>query len=295
VVDVTALAALCGAGIAGGLALLAAWVRGVPMRGGAPRDQHRVRPWARPRLGPRAAVVACALGVGLLTRWPVGLLLGGLLGWAWPSVFSGGQATRQAIARVDAVATWTEMLRGMTASAASVEQALIATVPVAPAPLRLELEEFARRIAVQQVPLPAALRSLAGAIDDEVGDLVVAALLVAATPSQRSGGLSAQLAELATAAREKATMRLRVLTGQARLHAAARLITLITLGVIAVLLIFDRPFLAPYGTEVGQLALLGVSGIFAGGFAGLTRLGREPRGERLLSQQPERPPSGGRP
>jgi hypothetical protein len=216
----------------------------------------------------------------------VGLLLGGLLGWAWPSVFATGRATRHAIARVDAIATWAEMLRGMTASAASVEQAVLATVPLAPELLRPELEDLARRLRSEQVPLGVALRPLAEAINDEVGDLVVAALIVAASPSQRSGGLAEQLAELATAAREKATMRLRVLTGQARLHAAARLITLITLAVVGVLLVFDRPFLAPYGTPVGQLALLGVGGIFAAGLAGLARLGRHQGSERFLSPIP---------
>jgi hypothetical protein len=187
---------------------------------------------------------------------------------------------------VDAIAAWAEMLRGMTASAASVEQAVLATVPLAPDLLRPELEELARRLRAEQVPLTAALRPLADAIDDEVGDLVVAALLVAASPSQRSGGLAEQLAELATAARDKATMRLRVLTGQARLHAAARLIILITLAVVGVLLVFDRPFLAPYGTPLGQLALLGVGVVFAAGLTGLARLGRHQGGERFLSSSP---------
>jgi tight adherence protein B len=68
-----------------------------------------------------------------------------------------------------------------------------------------------------------------------------------------------------------------------------------TLGVIAVLLVFDRPFLAPYGTGLGQLALLGVGAIFAGGFAGLARLGREERGERLLSTGPAELQGGGQP
>ncbi len=230
VAAVTALAALCGAGIAGGLLLVIVGVRGVPERPGHSDEQRRPGRWRAASLGRRGGLaLACGLGVGLLTRWPVGLLLGGLLGWAWPSVFATGRTTRRAIARVDAIASWAEMLRGMTASAASIEQAVLATIPLAPEPLRPGLEDLGRRLGSEQAPLGVALRPLAAALDDEVGDLVVAALIVAASPSQRSGGLAEQLAELATAAREKATMRLRVLTGQARLHAAARLITLITL------------------------------------------------------------------
>lgn len=174
------------------------------------------------------------------------------------------------------------MLRGMMAAAASIEQAIVATVPLAPEPIRAELNALAQRLRQGQ-PLATALRPLADAIADDTGDLVVGALMLAADPTQRSGNLTEQLGELASAARAKASMRLRVHADRARLHAAARAITVITVGVIASLLVVGRSFLAPYGTPAGQLALLGVGAMFALGLAGLTWLSRHGTPERFIT------------
>jgi tight adherence protein B len=282
-----ALGALAGGGLAGGLVLLVLALRGLPPRPAPPVRRGEARP-AGDRLRLRAGLAAAgALAAALVTRWPVAVLLGGALGWAWPSLFAARNASRAVVDRIEAIATWTEMLRGMTASAASIEQAIMATVPRAPAAIRGEIHELAQRLRRGE-SLVTALHPLAEAIDDDVGDLVVGALLLAADPSQKAGGLARQLDELARRARQKAGYRLRVQTGRARIYASARAITLITLGVVAVLLIFGRAFLAPYATPVGQLALLGVGGLFAVGFALLARLGRLRATDRFLATTPGR-------
>jgi tight adherence protein B len=281
------LAALAGAGLAGGLVLLVAALRGLPPRP-APRVRAGVTEGRPDRLRLRAALAAtAALAVALLTRWPVAAGLAGALGWAWPTLFATKQAARATVDRIEAIATWTEMLRGMTVAAASIEQAIMATVPRVPAAIRAEIAELAERLRAGE-SLVTALGPLADAIDDDVGDLVVGALLLAADPSQKAGGLARQLDELARRARQKAGYRLRVQTGRARIYASARAITVITLGVVAVLLVFGGEFLAPYRTPVGQLALLGVGGLFATGFALLGRLGRLRATERFLAA-PGRP------
>jgi Flp pilus assembly protein TadB len=218
----------------------------------------------------------------VLTRWPVAALLVMLLVWWWPSLFGAKGTAQQAIARINAVAAWAEMLRGMMAAAASIEQAIVATIALAPEPIRLDLQALAGRLGQGQ-PLVVALRPLADAIDDDTGDLVVGALILAADPSQRAGNLGEQLGQLASAARSKATMRSRVQADRARLHAAARAITLMTVGVIATLMLVGRSFLAPYGTALGQLALLGVGGVFAVGLAGLTWLGHHGAPQRFIT------------
>jgi tight adherence protein B len=200
----------------------------------------------------------------------------------WPTLLGAKGTVHRAIERINAIAAWTEMLRGMMAAAASIEQAIVATVPLAPEPVRPDLEAVAERIRQGQ-PLAAALRPLADAIDDDTGDLVVGALILAADPSQRSGNLAEQLGQLASTARAKATMRSRVQADRARLHAAARAITLITLGVITALVVVGRSFLAPYGTPLGQLASLGVGAVFAVGLLGLTWLGRSGAPERFIT------------
>jgi Flp pilus assembly protein TadB len=275
----TALAALLGAGVGAGIALLVFAIFGAgESRSWTPRR-------VRGREGVRRRLLACGgigLALGVLTRWPVGALLAMLCAWWWPTLFGAKGAVQQAIGRINAIAAWAEMLRGMMAAAASIEQAIVATVPLAPEPIRPDLEALTLRIRQGQ-PLAIALRPLADAIDDDTGDLVVGALILAADPTQRSGNLTEQLGELASAARAKATMRLRVQADRARLHAAARAITVITLGVIAILLLVGRSFLAPYGTPLGQLALLGVGAVFAVGLTGLTWLGRYGAPERFIT------------
>jgi tight adherence protein B len=280
-----ALAALAGVGLAGGLVLLVVAIRGLPPR---TSDQRGPSQWVSQRLRLRATLAAlAALTAALVTRWPAAVLLAGALGWAWPSLFASRKTTSATIDRIDAIATWTEMLRGMMVSAASIEQAIMATVPRAPTPIRAEIEDLADRLRRGE-SLMTALRPLAEAMNDDVGDLVVGALLLAADPSQKAGGLARQLDELARRARLKAGYRRRVQTGRARIYASARAITLIVLGVVTVLLLFGREFLAPYATPAGQLALLGIGALFAIGFALLARLGQQDAGERFLVGAPER-------
>ena len=154
-----------------------------------------------------------------------------------------------------------------------------------------EVARLADRLAAGE-PLVTALRPLADAINDDVGDLVVGALLLAADPSQKAGGLARQLAELAVRARQKAGYRQRVQTGRARIYASARAIIVITLGMVVALLVFARGFLSPYASPVGQLALLAIGAIFGLGFALLARLGRLRIAERFLAAttQPESGP-----
>jgi Flp pilus assembly protein TadB len=251
--------------LVGGVVLLAMAIRGLPARPARPGQPDGTR--RRPDdLRLRAGLAAgAALAVALVTRWPVGAVLAGALGWAWPTLFATKRASRQAIDRIEAIAVWAEMLRGMMVSAASIEQAIMATVPRAPAPIRTEVERLSDRLAAGE-PLTVALRPLADAINDDVGDLVVGALLLAADPSQKAGGLARQLAELAVRARQKAGYRQRVQTGRARIYA--------------------------YSSPAGQLALLAIGAIFGLGFALLSRLGRMRIAERFLATttQPEAGP-----
>jgi hypothetical protein len=277
----TALAAVLGGGVGAGLALLLIAIFGRRRQPSPSVGLGGNKGGAAAR---RRALVSGGLGLVVgVTRWPVAALLALLLAWWWPALFGAKQTARQAIARINAVAAWAEMLRGMmAAAAASIEQAIVATVALAPEPIRADLETLAQRLRQGQ-PLAIALRPLADAIDDDTGDLVVGALILAADPNQRSGNLADQLGQLAATARAKASMRSRVQADRARLHAAARTITLITIGVISTLTLVGHSFLTPYGTPTDQLALLGVGAVFAVGLAGLTWLGRHGRPERFIT------------
>ncbi len=119
---------------------------------------------------------------------------------------------------------------------------------------------------------------------DPTCDLVVAALILAAEhQAQRLGEL---LGSLAAAARDQATMRLRVEAGRARTRTSVKVIVGATGTLVLGLALFNRGYLAPYDTAVGQLVLLLVGGVFAIAFVWLSRMTRPASVERFLNESP---------
>ena len=128
----------------------------------------------------RAVVIRLALGIGafliavVLTGWPVGALFVGALATALPSMV-GGRAHREwQLAKIEAVATWAEMLRDTVAAGSGLSEALRATAPVAPAPLRPAVEGLSVRM--DRSDLVRALQWFGDEVADPMADLVVAAL-----------------------------------------------------------------------------------------------------------------------
>ncbi len=128
--------------------------------------------------------------------------------------------------------------------------------------------------------LAPALRALAIELDDATGDLVVTALVMAAERNARHIG--ELLTSLATAARDQASLRMRVMAGRARIRTSSRVITAVTLTMAGGLVLLNRRYLSPYDTPTGQLVLLVVGGFFAFGFAWLSRISRVTEPERVL-------------
>ena len=290
----TALAALWGAGVGLGLAAIIAGLRGAP----PPRLPRRLRP------GPGGAIgrldrgmlrIGLAVGAGVLvgaiTRWPVGVLLAAGAGAILPDLASGATAQQTAVARAEAVAAWAEMLRDTLAGAAGLEQAIVASAPVAPAPIRLQVMALAARLERQGVRLVPALRGFADELDDPTADLVVAALVLAGERQARR--LGELLGALARAARDDATMRLRVEAGRARTRTSVRVVVGVTLAMAAGLVVLNRGYLAPYDSAFGQLVLAGVGGLFAAAFWWLGRMARIEVPERLLGSEVDVEVEGG--
>jgi len=290
----TAAAALLGVGTGSGLLLVVLGWRGTdPHRPRRPRrtrtraigtvDQHRTL-----RL---AAAVAVAVVTGLLTGWVVGAVLAGLAAWALPRVMGRDPEHARRVARIEAVATWTEMLRDTLSAAAGLEQALLATAPLAPAAIRGQVGELAAGIENGERLAPA-LRRLGERLDDPVGDLVIAALLLAA--GQQTRRLADLLGSLADAARGHAWMRMRVEAGRARTRTSVRVIVGTTCAFAVAVVLLNREYMGAYDHATGQIVLLGIGALFAFGFTWLARIARITRPDRFLSPVGHDPTGGHR-
>jgi Flp pilus assembly protein TadB len=264
----TALSALLGAGV--GLGLLAVFVG---LRRPSASDPHRASGFrlTREHVIRIAIAIVAAAGAGLLTRWPVGAILAGIGAYALPVALGTNKDAARDLARTEAIAVWTEMLRDNLSAASGLEQAILVTAPWAPAAIKDEIDELAASVRLGQ-RLPLALSELRTRLHDRTGRLVVRALIQASTRQSRQ--LSELLSELASRARARATLRLKIAPGHAKIRTNARVITGFTIAMATGLVVFNPAFLQPYRSLAGQLTLIVVGAVFAIGFLGIARLAR---------------------
>jgi tight adherence protein B len=217
-----------------------------------------------------AALVVAAV-VGAVTRWPVGALLAGAAAYVLPLVLGADRHAQDVLARTEAVAAWAEMLRDSLSAAAGLEQTILLTAPFAPPAIAGEVGELAASLRLGR-RLSVALDEFTARVDDPTGRLVARALAQASRRQSRQ--LPELLSELARRARDRANLQLRIAPGHAKIRTNARIIVGFTLAMAAGMVVFNRQFLRPYDSSLGQLVLLAVGIIFSGGFVGLSRLAR---------------------
>lgn len=270
------IALVCGLGVAVGVGL----VVGGWLGWAGPRI---VVAWARKALLGISLRTALALIFGLVclvaTRWPVAAVLAAGFGAVAPNLFSGRNAAKVAIARTEAIASWTEMLRDTMAGAAGLQGAIEATAKAAPVAIGGEVENLARRL--RHDSLAVSLRSFADEVNHPTADLVVASLLLASNREAKSVGV--MLGTLAEAARADATMRLRVEAGRARTKTSVRVVVGFASAMAFGLVVLNRSYLQPYDSAVGQLVLAGVGAAFIGAFVWMNNVAKIDLPPRLLS------------
>ena len=243
----------------------------------------RTRP-ARSRVQmDRVAVRLALAGGGAVlafwwTRWPVAAIAVGVLGWSAPSFVGLRARRRRQLARSEAIAVWAEMLRDLLVTNAGLAEAIGKSARVAPVAIRGEVR--ALYVRAQRGDLAAALARFADDMDDAIADTVVTALQIA---DQRAvSDLGELLAAVATSTREAVAMQLRIDAARARTYRTAQLIAGIVAFFVGLLVVSNRSYMAPFGTFVGQLVLLGVCAIVAGSVWAMVVLSRPARSERLL-------------
>lgn len=279
----TVLFAVLGAGIGAGLyAVLRGW-RHTPttrrrLLWRLPRERHTVRM--------TIAVGAGAAG-GVVTGWVVAGVVIALAVWSGPRLLARDRDHQRRVARIEAVAVWAEMLRDTLTAAAGLEQAILASAAVAPEPIHPEITALAVRLETGHRLTPS-LRQLADDLADPTADLVISALLLAAT--QQARNLGDLLGSLAATARAQVSLRLRVEAGRARTRTSVRIIVATTLTFAGLLVLLNRDYLTAYDTTAGQVALAAVGALFAAGFVALAKIAAIDEPTRLLTPGPSAGP-----
>ena len=271
---VTVLFLLC---VTGALVAAIALIRLARGQGVAPRRRGTGDPL-------RTRRVALALGVGMtvlmLTRWPAAGLAAVALVALWPRVFGGAAQGRLELAKIEAIASWTESLRDTSSAAAGLEQAIPATVDSAPDLLRRPLRDLSSRLA-GRVPLPEALTRFADDVHDPAADMVVAALSLNAR--QRAGGLERILTALAVSARSELEMRRKIEVERRGLRRQAQTIAGAVVGFVILQAAFAPAWVAPYSSPSGQLVLALLIGIFIAAFMRMRSLAASRPAARFLT------------
>lgn len=264
------------AGVFLGLVGLVGW-RTPPRADDKPTRLDRLRR----RLG-RRGVLALLIGVvvAVATGWIVLGLATVALVIFWDDMFGGAASEKLSMRKVEALALWTESLRDTIAGAVGLEQAIPASARNADPVLRGPLEALIDRLR-GRMPLPEALQLLADELNDASADLVIAALMLNAR--LRGPGLREVLGALAASAREEVEVRQRVMAGRAGTRRSVQIIVGVIAAFMIIMALFNRDFVAPYRTLLGEMVLLVVIGLFAAGFLWLRKLSEVETPDRFLT------------
>jgi Flp pilus assembly protein TadB len=242
-----------------------------------PRPTRIPRPgqWAR-----LAGAAAVALVVLAASGWLIAAAVVGVGSWhaigIWQQRNAGGVSDLE---RIDALASWIENLRDVLIAGDQPVGAINATVATCPAAIKPQVRRLAAGLGRQDPAI--VFRRFADDVDDPLGDLVAAGLLIAV---QRGARTAAVLGSLAEQARRQADRRRLVEAERAPIQREVTLLTVIMGSLVVGLLVFGRAeYLAPYDTAGGQLFLGLVLAIYAALLLRVQRLARFPRPSRFLT------------
>jgi hypothetical protein len=247
------------------------------------RDASTVRPSRPPT---RRTVIrgtwAAAMGLIVLavSGWVLPAVVIAAATWYWVAAFQRRDPLGATdVERTDALASWIESLRDVLLAGEQPIGAIAATVPTAPPTIRPAVRRLSA--ALGHVEPDVAFRRFADELDDPLGDLVSAGLLIAV---QRGARTVAVLTSLADQARTAADRRRIVEAERAPIQREVLLLSLIMGGLVLVLLVLGRSsYLAAYDTGQGQLFLGTILAVYAVLLLRVQRLSRFPRPRRFLT------------
>jgi Flp pilus assembly protein TadB len=284
------LAALAGLLAAGGIAVGLVGVIGTarPPRPPSGFVLSVRRWWAGPgrtaaeRRGRQGMIIAAVL-VGALTWLVSGLPVAGIVvGLAVPGVpwlVLAGSTERRAIARLEAVETWTRRLADIVTGGIGLQAAIVATAVTAPVLIQREVRDLAARMQAGADPTQA-LRQFADEINDYTGDQVVAPLILHV--ADRGEGLSNVLTDISRSIAAEIEMRSTINAKRGGPRFAVRFLTGMTLLVL-IYGALNPTYLRPYASVTGQLILAFLAGFYIALMVWVRALSLPDRLPRLLA------------
>jgi Flp pilus assembly protein TadB len=282
----TVIAALAGAsGILGVLLIIAAWtgteLLPEPVAGRPPRQIIQWR--SRRTLIETVLVMAAAVAAWALTGWPAAGLAVAAAVIALPRLL-GGRAAQRRISRLEALEAWTRQLADVLTTGTGIEDALLATADDPPGPITQEVIALRRRLEYR-VTTEDAVRAFADDLAHPVGDTIAATLIIAS--QVRGRGLRDVLTALADTVAKDVAMQ-REIDAERATHRTTAIWVVAALGLFVGFAVFNRAYVAPFGTAIGQMMLVFVAALYAGAVWWLHRLASPSRNFRFLPKSGRR-------
>lgn len=280
----TLLAVVCGVLISGGLVAVGAGFRSSPtparpvstglwksVAGSGVGRAVRAR-WWQFGLAIIGGLVAAAV-----TGWPLLAVLLPVVAFGLPVVLSA--PSNRDVAVLEALDRWVRSLGSLLPTGRSIIDAIRVSVGQAPSSLAPSLRLLIARLD-DRWTIGQALLALADELDSADADAVIAALALAA---ERGGtGATATLAALADNIQDRLRALREIETERAKPRIVVRQVTVITLVVLSLALLFGGSFFAPYGSGLGQVLLTALVLAYLGSLLFLRRLTLPRNRQRIL-------------
>ena len=234
----------------------------------------------RPQIHRAALSFAVGATVLAVSGWVLPALTVGVGCWAalagWTRRTSG---TSHELARIDALASWIENLRDVLAAGEQPVGAIASTVRTCPPAIRPHVRRLAAGLGRQDPDV--VLRRFADDLDDPLGDLVAAGLLIAI---RRGARTVAVLTALAQQARQQADRRRLVHAERAPARREVSALIAIMGALLVALFVLGRSdYLDAYDRPAGQAFLVIALGAYAALMARVQRLAAFPEPARFIT------------
>jgi len=221
--------------------------------------------------------VAAGLVAATLVGWPLLVVLVPVVVYGLPAVLSA--PSNRDLAVLEALDRWVRTLGSLLPTGRSISDAIRVSVGQAPALLAPHLRLLTARLDDRWTSTQA-LFALADELDSPDADAVLAALSLAA---ERGGtGASATLVALADNIQDRLRALREIETERAKPRIVVRQVTVITLVVLCLALLFGGSFFAPYGSGLGQILLAALVLAYLGSLVLLRRLTLPRPRQRIL-------------